>query len=94
MANATVSVRYAVDDHWICIKGSSMRGKSGIPMPKQYLAHAKALVADPNFGQLPSCWGDGRITQIAKAQIRSGSRPMWVQLSANRHLSLIANRLP
>ena len=95
MAKATVSVRYAIDDYWIVLKGKPASGKSGQAMGLQYRSHAKTLIADPAFGGLKiGCWADGRITKFAGGAPGGGSRPVWAGLVANRHLSLIADRLP
>lgn len=95
MARATVSVRYAVDDYWIVLKGKPTSGKTGQPMATQYRAHAKTLVADPEFAGLKvGCLGDDRIQKIAGGAPGGGSRSVWAGLLANRHLSLVADRLP
>jgi len=94
MARATVSARYTLDDEWMFIKGSPIGGQRGKPMPAQYTAHAKALAALPQFGGLAACWADQRIQQIVAGKGTSGSRQTWVEIGANRHLSLVANRLP
>ncbi len=93
MTRATVSVRYTVQDHWIVIKGRPQTGRTGQPMAKQYLAHAKQLVADPQFDKLATCWGDDRITDIAAGKSTSGNRTTWVQNCVNRHISLVAHQL-
>jgi hypothetical protein len=94
MARATVSVRYTIDDFWIVLKGRPIGGRTGQAMPRQYHGHATTLVADPQFGGLPGCWGDQRIQQILAGTGTPGSRTTWVEIGANRHLSLVANRLP
>lgn len=96
MARATVSVRYAVDNDWIVIKGRSTSGVSGQPMHTQYWNHAKALHREAQFGGVVGCWADTRIAQIAAqaTSARSGSRPKWVEIGVNRHLSLVTDRLP
>jgi hypothetical protein len=96
MAKATVSIRYAVDDCWIVLKGKPTTGKTGQQMTPQYRAHAKTLVADSKFGGLLGCWGDSKIKQIANSPpgAGAGGRSQWVSFSASRHLSLIADRLP
>lgn len=94
MGNATVSVRYALDADWLIIKGRPVSGRTGQPMPQQYLDHANTLAKHPNFGGVPGCWGDQRIQQIAAGTSTSGSRQTWVEIGVNRHLSLIADRLP
>ncbi len=94
MAKATVSVRYAVDDYWIVLKGKATTGKSGLAMTPQYRSHAKILQSDPEFNGLVGCWGDDRIEKIAKGTLSAGGRPQWAAYVASRHLSLIADRLP
>jgi Beta protein len=94
MPKATVSVRYTIDDFWIILKGRATTGRHGQPMLAQYRAHARTLVADPNFGGLVGCWADGRIQQIAAGAHSAGGRPQWAGYAANRHLSFIADRLP
>lgn len=94
MGNATVSVRYTLDAEWLILKGRPVSGRTGLPMPQQYLAHAQTLAAHPSFGGVPGCWGDQRIQQIAVPTGTSGSRQSWVEIGVNRHLSLVADRLP
>jgi len=95
MGKATVSVRYAIDNYWIMLKGKPTTGKTGQPMRAQYLAHAKTLAKDPAFGGLVvGCWADDRIKQFAGGAPGGGSRSVWAGLAANRHLSLVADRLP
>lgn len=93
MTRATVSVRYTVQNHWIVIKGRPQSGRTGQPMAKQYLAHAKQLIADPQFDRLSACWGDDRIADIAAGRTTPGNRTTWVQNSVNRHISLVVHQL-
>jgi hypothetical protein len=94
MASATVSVRYTVADNWVMIKGRRTTGATGVPMGNQYRAHAQTLIARPDFGGLPACWADQRITAIATTSISAGGRAQWVEINANRHFSFISNTLP
>jgi hypothetical protein len=95
MVRASVSVRYAVDDSWIVLKGRSTTGAAGQSMRTQYTAHARALQKERQFNRLPGCWGDQRITAIATTPgVGSGSRQTWVEIGVNRHISLVADRLP
>ncbi|PBC22623.1 MULTISPECIES: hypothetical protein [unclassified Mesorhizobium] len=95
MANATVSVRYAIDDQWIIHKGVRTSGANGIAMGTQYRGHAQTLLADPDFGGLaiPS-WGDGRIQHYATTQGGAGGRGQWAAVLLNRHIAHVADRLP
>lgn len=94
MARATVSVRYTCDDKWIVLKGKPITGQTGQPMDQQYRAHAKTLKRDAEFGGVAGCWADERIKQIDAGTIKSGNRTTWVEIAANRHISLVADRLP
>jgi hypothetical protein len=94
MAKATVSVRYAIDDYWIVIKGKPTTGKSAQQMTQQYRGHAKALIAEAAFGGLVGCWGDDQIKKIAGGSPKAGGRPLWASIAASRHISLVADRLP
>lgn len=95
MVRASVSVRYAVDDEWIVLKGRSTTGPSGQAMAAQYTRHAQDLVREPQFNRVPGCWGDSRISAIATGQTAgSGSRQSWIEIAVNRHISLVAHQLP
>lgn len=95
MAGATVSVRYAIDDRWVMVKGRRITGPTGVPMGAQYRAHAQTLVGRPDFGGLAGCWGDQRIATIAAdPSVSAGGRAQWVEINANRHFSFILDRLP
>ncbi len=98
MARASVSVRYTINDEWIIVKGNSTGGPKGQPMNHQFPAHAKILAGHAQFGGLTtSCWGDQRVSHIASltpGSPGSGSRGTWVAIGANRHLALVAERLP
>ncbi|CAM5769108.1 hypothetical protein LMIY3S_02727 [Labrys miyagiensis] len=94
MANATVSVRYAVDDDWLIYKGVATSGARGQPMPVQYQGHARTLVADPQFDAVANCWGDDQVRRYAATTGGTGGRSQWAALLLNRHLSLVADRLP
>lgn len=94
MARATVSVRYAIDDFWIVRKGVATTGQNGQPMSLQYRQHAQALVAEPQFDQLVGCWGDQRIQHYAVTPGGTGGRSQWAAVLLNRHVSLVADRLP
>lgn len=94
MANATVSVRYAIDNNWVVIKGSPTGGPSGSPMRTQYQSHAQALLREAEFNQIPDCWGDDRIRHYATTTGGTGGRQQWVEVLLNRHMSHVCERLP
>lgn len=94
MINASVSARYTIDDNWIVRRGRPQSGRTGLPMATQYRGHAVAFAADPHFGGLPNCWADAQITAISGGAPRSGNRTTWATIGLNRHLSLVADRLP
>lgn len=94
MARASVSVRYAVDDNWIIRKGVQTSGPQGVDMTTQFRAHAVALTQEPLFNNLIDCWADNQIAAYAAGPGRAGGREQWVSIGINRHLSLVADRLP
>lgn len=94
MANATVSARYSLDNEWLIIKGRSTGGQYGQPMTVQYRSHAGVISAHPGFSGVPGAWADGQIMQAAAGAPGMGSRQKWSSFAANRHISLVANRLP
>ncbi len=91
MANATVSVRYTIDDNWI-IKGVATTGSNGQSMAAQYRNHARAL--ERQFNSVPNCWGDDRIRHYATTTAGAGGRPQWAAVLLNRHVSFICETLP
>lgn len=94
MVRASVSAKYTLDTVWLIAKGQQVTGPTGVPMATQYQGHANALVAQPGFGGVPHCWGDARIQAITAHTASSGSRTTWVEVGVNRHVSLVADRLP
>lgn len=94
MATATVSARYSLDNEWLIIKGFPVGGATGQPMDVQYRAHANTIVADPGFNGIPNCWADTEIAAAASVIAGRGSRQKWSEFAANRHMSLVADRLP
>jgi hypothetical protein len=94
MANATVSVRYTIDDYWIVRKGVRVSGPTGIDMSTQYRNHARSLIAEQGFNGLSNCWGDTRVLTYAGSERGAGGRGQWAALSLNRHISHVCDRLP
>jgi hypothetical protein len=94
LATATVSVRYTTEPHWIILKGTRTTGPRGRSMTLQYRAHARALVRDRLFGRVTGCWADDQIQAIATETRTAGNRTTWAAIGVNRHLSVIADRLP
>ena len=92
MANATVSVRYAIDDDWVVLKGTQVGGAHGSPMRLQYQAHAKALTKEPQFNKLSHCWGDDRIIHYSTTTGGTGGHKEWVAVLLNRHISHVCDR--
>jgi len=94
MARATISVRYAIDDNWIVRKGHPIAGPNGQDMTMQYRGHAQALMTEAQFNSLAGCWADAQITNYAAGPGGAGGRTEWAAIGMNRHLSLVADRLP
>lgn len=94
MGNATVSARYTLDQTWLIIKGVATGGAYGQPMPQQHQAHAATIIAAPGFNGLVGCWADVEIAAAARSITGRSGRQKWSEYAANRHISLVADRLP
>jgi hypothetical protein len=94
MASATVSARYTLDTCLLIVKGRSSNGPNGLPMRQQYQSHARVIAADAGFSGVPNVWADGQIGLAAAGTPGMASRAKWSGYAANRHLSLVADRLP
>lgn len=94
MGSATVSARYTLDSDWLIIKGVQVGGAYGIQMATQHQSHANIIISDPGFNHVAGCWADAEF-RAAAANITSRSgRQKWSEYAANRHISLVADRLP
>ena len=93
MAKATVSVRYTRDNDFLLVKGYATTGPNGRPMAEQYRAHAGTILANPCSAGV-SAWADAQIIQAAAGAPKLGSRSKWSAFAANRHISLVIDRLP
>lgn len=94
MANATVSARYTLDNVWLIVKGRQTGGQYGLPMRQQYHSHAHVIANDPGFSGVANVWADAQIGQAAVGASGMGSRAKWSGFAANRHMSLVVDRLP
>lgn len=94
MASATVSARYTLDNSWLIIKGRASSGQNGVPMRQQYQSHAGVIVSDAGFSGVPNVWADSQIGLAAMGAPGMASRAKWSGYAANRHMSLVADRLP
>lgn len=94
MGNATVSARYTLDHSWLIIKGVATGGAYGLPMRQQHQAHATAISATSGFNGLIACWADGEIQQASASIAGRSGRQKWSEYAANRHINLVADRLP
>lgn len=94
MGNATVSARYTLDQSWQIIKGVATGGAYGLPMRQQHQAHASTLVGTAGFGGLVGCWADAEFIAASASIVGRSGRQKWSEYAANRHISLVADRLP
>lgn len=93
MAKATVSARYTRDGDFLMVKGYSTTGPTGQPMGQQYRAHAGTIQATAGFAGV-NAWADAQIALAAAGAPKLGSRSKWSAFAANRHISLVVDRLP
>lgn len=76
--------------------GAPVKPVKAVPtmdMGPQLVNHANAIVALPDRGAIPECWGDTQIDQIAAGDIGPGGLAEWVQYSVNRHIELTVRQV-
>ncbi len=94
MGSATVSARYTLDNAWLIIKGVQTGGAYGLPMATQHQSHANIIIGYNGFNHVTGCWADAEFQAAAANITRRSGRQKWSEYAANRHISLVADRLP
>lgn len=102
MFHPTASIKYALEDNWLILKGEKQRFD-------QFLGHAKLLIDSPNrefYGEEFSA-GDKYISdkgkyyeeyarkkkQDPKKAKGTGNTEQWIRSGINHHLSVVADQL-
>ena len=97
-ANVSASVRYTDDDRWQVFRGQALgyvNKKTGVKGPgsKQYVAHAKTIVAQSFYKGEQYSFGDAEIKRIADGQDgKTGNPQKWLSIGINHHLTLVAHQ--
>ena len=79
-------IRYAVDDGWFIIKGTSVRDGAKF---EQYVGHCKALIVSGHYSGANFSWGDRYIRDCAEDDGSTGTLTMWKQVGTNHHIETV-----
>jgi len=88
----SASVRYAVEDEWLVLRGYSIRDKKAGGMG-QFRGHAQYLSRLPEFSGSAFSPGDAYISARAKRGATTGNLTTWLSASMNHHLTLTSSSL-
>lgn len=97
--NVSASVRYTDNGCWQVFRGQALgyvNKKTGAKGPgsKQYLAHAKTIVAQPFYKGEQYSFGDAEIRRIAgEKNEKPGNPQQWLTIGINHHLTLVARQV-
>jgi hypothetical protein len=98
-ASVSASVRYADDGCWQVFRGQALgyvNRKTGVKGPgaKQYLGHAKTIMAQSFYKGPQYSFGDGEIQRIAlDVKGKTGNPQNWLCIGINHHLTLVAREI-
>lgn len=89
----SAALRYAVGDHWLALKGRSLKGNpASVQMPKL----TKKLVSGAlrqNFSGADHCAGCRKVAEIAAGSPNPGSATTWRELGTTHHITTTVEAL-
>lgn len=88
----SVSVRYAREDTWLVLRGSSFKNKDA-GGSRQFIAHARYLTQHADFSGASFCAGDRYIEERTHPDATPGNLTTWLEASMSHHMSLTAVNL-
>lgn len=88
----SVSVRYAREDTWLVLRGSSFKNKDA-GGSRQFIAHARYLTQHADFSGATFCAGDRYIEERTHLDATPGNLTKWLEASMCHHMSLTAVNL-
>lgn len=90
--NVSASIRYALPDRWVIMRGEGLRNPDGAGFD-QYWGLANSLIQRKEFeGPLASA-GDSYIFKMGNQTTHSGTPRTWLQAGLNRHLTLTSREV-
>lgn len=90
--NTSFSVRYALEEKWLLLKGQARNAKNNAGT-KQYYAHAKILTSMGLINQGNSCFGNRYIEKVSHNPEGEGNCTTWLEVGINRHISLTLDQI-
>jgi hypothetical protein len=85
----SLSVRYACNDDWLVLRGSSYKNKDA-GGSRQFIGHARFLAQQPYFSGAAFSAGDQYIIERTLPEATPGNHQTWLSASMNHHLTLTA----
>ena len=85
----SASIRYAADDHWVIVRGRSVRKKGWA----QYNSLSKKLAARSEFSGNTHCWGCNYVKDCAAGAVSHGNATTWRRVGTAHHVTLVAEQI-
>ena len=85
----SANLRYTGDDHWVVVKGRSVR-KYGADQMHDL---CEQLVAHPSYAGAHFSWGDEWIAQCSQRAGGPGNAEAWRRAGTNHHLTMVIHQL-
>ncbi len=90
--NPSASIRYALDDSWVIMKGEALRKKDG-PGSKQWRAQATLLSLDDCYHGDTFSYGCRYVSEIRSNPELTGNCETWLAAMINHHLTVTTRGL-
>lgn len=88
----SASVRYALQDEWLILRGNSLKMARGGKFT-QYITHATSLVGSSYFMGASYSDGDNYIYLRTLPKAKTGSAGTWLTAGINHHITLTARQI-
>lgn len=91
-ANPSASIRYALSDEWIIMRGEGIFNDDG-PGGAQWNAHAILLTERDEFYGPDFSYGDAYIAQMSRERKKHGNPMTWIRAGLNHHMSVVLGQI-
>ncbi|MGK4591685.1 beta family protein [Amycolatopsis sp. w19] len=88
-ATPSPNIRYAVDGHWMVLRGTKKDPRGN----EQYREICRAVSESPEFGGADLSWGDAIITKVVAEEVGPGNPQKWRAYGTSHHLEYVTSRL-
>jgi hypothetical protein len=91
-SNPSASIRYALSDRWIIMRGEGIFNKDG-PGREQYVANATLLSESDDFYGPNFSYGDSYIYDVSQGIEGHGSPETWIRAGINHHMTVTSRQI-